>query len=110
MNRIKKLRKELGISQLELAKEMNVHQTAVSQWETGKTMPDISLIVKLSIYLGCCVEYLLGTSDNRFHGDIQSEFQPILVDPDEYKMIKNLRKLSPEKRATIGTLIENLLE
>lgn len=36
MNRVKELRKLNGYSQVKLANKLNVHQTAISQWETGE--------------------------------------------------------------------------
>lgn len=38
MNKIKELRVKRKISQQKLAAALNVHQTAISQWETGRTM------------------------------------------------------------------------
>ena len=48
MNRIKQLRKEKGISQVKLAETLGVHQTAISQWETGRTNPDLDTAKKLA--------------------------------------------------------------
>ena len=44
---ITKARKEKGISQNELAKKLFVTRQAISNWENGKTFPDISVIFKL---------------------------------------------------------------
>lgn len=63
MNRIQKLRKDKGLSQLELAKAINVHQTAISQWETEKTNPDMTTIQILADYFNVTVDYLLGRTD-----------------------------------------------
>ena len=41
MNRIREVRKAKKLSQTELAEMLHVHQTAVSQWENGKTEPDV---------------------------------------------------------------------
>lgn len=60
MNRIKELRKKNGLSQQKLAEILNVHQTAISQWETGRTSPDIEIANKLSIVFNESIEYLLG--------------------------------------------------
>jgi len=102
MNRIKDLRKEHGMSQLELAQELNVHQTAVSQWETDKTTPDILIIGELAVYFDVSIEYLLGKSDDRT--PIKS--QGIILTPDEYTLIEKLRKLEPAKRAAFETLLD----
>lgn len=60
MSLIRELRKEKGISQQELAKLCGVHQTAVSQWEKGRTMPDRSSLQLLSKVFGVTVDTLLG--------------------------------------------------
>ena len=42
-NFLKKLRKEKGITQEQLAEILNVSGRKVSRWETGNNMPDISI-------------------------------------------------------------------
>ena len=56
---IKKLRKEKGITQSELADKLNVTFQAVSKWETGETLPDTSLLLDLCDELGSSVDTLL---------------------------------------------------
>ena len=51
------LRKEKGMTQLELAKELGVTDKAVSKWERDLSCPDISSIPKLAQVLGVSVEY-----------------------------------------------------
>ncbi len=43
-----------------MAAELKVHQTAVSQWETGRTDPDIESARALSDFFGVSLDYLLG--------------------------------------------------
>jgi len=45
---IKKLRKEMGITQQELANKLNITDRAISKWENGRCMPDISFLIPLS--------------------------------------------------------------
>lgn len=47
-NFIKLKRKELGITQNELAEKLSVTEKAISRWETGRGTPDISLLLPLS--------------------------------------------------------------
>ena len=42
---LKDLRKEKGITQEQLAEKLGVSGRTISRWETGKNMPDISLLV-----------------------------------------------------------------
>jgi transcriptional regulator with XRE-family HTH domain len=58
-NYIKKLRKENGYTQKQLAEKLNVSFQAVSKWETGETLPDTSLLLTLANELNTSVERLL---------------------------------------------------
>lgn len=64
-NFIKKKRKELGITQLELADKLFVTEKAISRWETGRGTPDISLLIPLSKELGVNVSELLNGEDSK---------------------------------------------
>ncbi|MCI8484405.1 MAG: helix-turn-helix transcriptional regulator [Lachnospiraceae bacterium] len=60
--KIAALRKEKNKTQMELADEMGVSYQAVSNWERGNSMPDISKLPQLSLILGCSVDEILGES------------------------------------------------
>lgn len=61
---IKKLRKEKDITQEQLAEYLGISSRAVSQWETGKTMPDISQLPVLANLFGVTTDFLLGVDIN----------------------------------------------
>lgn len=61
MNRVKELRKLNNISQQKLASMLNVHQTAISQWETGRTSPDIQTANTMAKLFNVTLDYLLGS-------------------------------------------------
>jgi transcriptional regulator with XRE-family HTH domain/DNA-directed RNA polymerase subunit RPC12/RpoP len=52
-------RKEKGMTQLELAEKLNITDRAVSKWETGKSMPDTSIMIPLCEILSVSVNELL---------------------------------------------------
>lgn len=56
---IKKLRKEKGMTQDELAEKLCVTRQAVSNWEMGKTQPDIETLTKLAEIFGVSVERII---------------------------------------------------
>lgn len=60
---IREIRKELDLSQYEFARLLGVHQTAVSQWETGRTNPDIEIVKRISRISGHTVSDVLNVSD-----------------------------------------------
>ena len=49
-NFLKELRKEKDITQEQLAEALNVSGRTVSRWETGRNMPDISILVDIADY------------------------------------------------------------
>ena len=58
---IKKLRKEHHLTQKQLADELNVTFQAVSKWENGKNMPDLSILKEISKKYNLTMEEMLGT-------------------------------------------------
>lgn len=52
-------RKDKGLTQLQLAEKLNITNRAVSKWETGKSMPDPSIMLDLCALLGITVNELL---------------------------------------------------
>ncbi|MDD3212258.1 MAG: helix-turn-helix domain-containing protein [Eubacteriales bacterium] len=62
--RILALRKEQGLTQRQLAEQMNISDKAVSKWECGLGCPDVSLLPELSKILGVPLEELLSGERN----------------------------------------------
>ncbi len=52
-------RKELGYSQKDLAEKLNITDKAVSKWETGRSAPDVSMLIPLAEVLGVSVTEIL---------------------------------------------------
>lgn len=60
--KIKELRKKRGITQEQLAQSMGVSFQAVSKWENGVALPDITLVTVLASYFGVSTDELLDFS------------------------------------------------
>ena len=58
-NLINKLRKEKGMTQLQLAERLHISDKTVSKWERGQGCPDVSLLTDLSRVFGVDLEKLL---------------------------------------------------
>ena len=56
---IAELRREKGMTQLELAEKLAVTDRSVSNWENGKCMPDLSLFKPLCDVLGITINELM---------------------------------------------------
>ena len=61
--RLKQLRKEMGLSQKSLSEHLGVTQQAVGKWETGRSSPDPTTLARLAELLETSADYLLGISE-----------------------------------------------
>ena len=60
---IVQLRKNRGMTQIELAEKLSYSDKAVSKWERGESVPDISVLKSIADLFGVTVDYLI-TADN----------------------------------------------
>ena len=59
---IAECRKNKNLTQAELAEKLNITDRAISKWETGKGMPDSSIMLELCNELDITVNELLSLS------------------------------------------------
>lgn len=88
---ISECRKEKGLTQQELAERLGLTAKAVSKWETGKGLPDVSL------YEDICKE--LGVTLNEFFAGGHIEEQRLIVQTDENleDILKEYYKMKKQK-------------
>ena len=61
--RIRDLREDRDIKQAELAEATGINQQTISNYETGKTIPDAYALIRLADFFGVSVDYLIGRVD-----------------------------------------------
>lgn len=61
--RLRELRLEKGVSQIEIAKILNMSKMAISHWENGNSEPSIEQLKVLARYFDVTIDYLVGFSD-----------------------------------------------
>lgn len=105
--KISELRKAKNMTQLELADKMNVSFQAVSNWERGNSMPDISKLPELAEIFGTSIDVILGAkseliesaaegkleeyvSENKVSVEELKEAAPILKPDQMEKVVGNL--------------------
>ena len=64
MENLKNLRKAKGMSQQELASQINVSQETLSGYERGSREPDYATLQKLANFFNVTVDYLLNAKEN----------------------------------------------
>ncbi len=100
---IKNIRKEKGLTQEQLAEKLGVSQKSVSRWETGKTMPDYSMLPTICEVLEINVAELLGAE--RITGDSVSKKQVTAMVQSMISLVNNKSRIRKIVGAILSTLI-----
>lgn len=87
---IASLRKEKNMTQEQFAEALGVNSRSVSRWETGRCMPDLSLIEAVSDQLGISVsEFLHGSRMNKEEiVSVQDSISTIIEISEKEKKVK----------------------
>lgn len=56
---LSKLRKQSGMTQLELAEKLQYSDKAISKWERGESVPDVGVLKTISDTFGVSIDYLI---------------------------------------------------
>jgi len=83
---ISSCRKDKGLTQIQLAEKLNITNRAVSKWETGKSVPDASIMLELCEILDISVTELLSG-------------ERITMENYKHKADKNLVEMKKENEA-----------
>lgn len=92
-NFICELRKSKGLSQTELGEKLNVTNKAVSRWETGRGLPESSLLLPLAQVLGVTVDEILRGELITSKAELTKAHVSYTENRDERKEIQKLNVL-----------------
>ena len=61
--RLKELRLEKSLTQVELSKKTGISQAGIAKWETGDRSPSIDCLIALAKFFKVSIDYLVGLED-----------------------------------------------
>ena len=97
------LRDERGLTQMELARELNTSNSTISAYESGSRMPPADMLIKMSQFFDVTTDYLLGLTKSRVPPSLMN--REIYDGVSVYEFIKAVSGLLPDqKRAVMVTL------
>ena len=100
---ILKLRKEKNMTQKELANKIGVTDRAISKWENGRGLPDLSLMKPLCDELGISIDELI--SGERIDKiEYQDKFDENVLDTIDYSQ-KQIKKTRNKYAVILGIII-----
>lgn len=79
---VKKLRKEKGLTQEQLAEKLNVSGRTVSRWETGNNMPDLSILIELADFFDVDIREII--DGERKSEKMDKEQQDVMLKVADY--------------------------
>ncbi len=89
---IAECRKEKNLTQVQLAEKLNMSYKSISKWETGRGMPDSSIMLELCNYLGINVNELLSgehLKEQEYQEKANENIISIAKEFDKNRKIKN---------------------
>lgn len=102
LSKLSELRKSKGLSQIELAKILNVNQNTISRWENGDREPNPDMLKTIANYFQVSVDYLL-ENEPLTNKKIPKDLRKIL---EEEEVTLNGRMMSAEDKEKIYKVIE----
>ena len=100
VSRIKLRRRELKMTQTELANVANLTPAAISQFESGTRKPSFNTLSSLSDALKVTTDYLLGKEERRY--------DDLLADPKVSTMFKGMMEFTEKDKDTLYEFYEFL--
>ena len=115
---IRTMRKKCGLTQEELAERLSVTAQAVSKWENGNGMPDISQLVPLSQLFGITTDTLLGAGPavyGKAHTEQADKHMELLMStsrpmPDKYLAAYSYLRAGSEREPTNYDIMRKCIE
>lgn len=90
---IAKFRRDKNMTQMELADKMGISFQAVSNWERGQSMPDISKLPELATLFGITIDQLLGEHSGVIESAANGDMQAFLKNNDV--TVEEIRNAAP---------------
>ncbi len=63
MNRLKDLREDKDLKQVDVAKQIGISQRGYSHYETGDNNIPINILIKLAYFYNTSIDYILGITN-----------------------------------------------
>ncbi len=102
--RITEGRRAKGMTQMALADVLGISYQAVSSWENGRTMPDISKLPEISEILGISVDEILGKEAPAVQAALSNDTETVLTPED----IAEAAPILPDER--VEEMVEKQME
>lgn len=92
--RLRELRRQRGLTQEELAKELDLAKSSISMYENGKRKPSFEVLEMFADFFNVNLDTLYGASEG------------FRCTPEEEVMVKKFRRLTPTGKQSVLAILE----
>lgn len=100
-SRLRNLRENIGLTQEELGKKINLVKSNISMYEKGNRIPNVEILEQMSELFDVSIDYLLGRTD------IKQYNKPFDNELDKNLYVKT-KKLDNERKKAVLNIVELL--
>lgn len=101
---LKKLRKNAGLTQSQLAKKLNLTQSTIAYYESGRKMPTLENAKLIAELFNTNLDYLLGISKDKNNQLAATREYPSIAD----RLCEDINSLSPKSQKDLKNYIKLL--
>ena len=102
--RLKKLREDKGLTMAELSRKIgSISQGSLSHYEAGTRTPGLNILLELSNFFNCSMDYLTGQTDYKNQEELIKKYH--LEDKSVEEVLKGL-ELYEESDLTVKQVVE----
>jgi transcriptional regulator with XRE-family HTH domain len=100
---LEKIRKERGMTQAQLAAKLDVNQSLIAKWESGKVQPRTATLERLADVFDLEVEELLAGE----YGQVSANLRTL--DPKLVELLGEVHRLAQPDREALRRILEAML-
>lgn len=99
--RLKKLRTSKNLTQEECARFLSINRATLANWETGRTEPDVQMLVAIANFFAVSLDDLLGrqSPSSTPVSEVNQEIMALLQALPEKERLRLLETLRKQRRA-----------
>lgn len=103
MKNLKIIRESKNYSQLKVSMDLGISQELISKYETGKSTPSFDILIKMSNYFKCSIDYLCDLTDDPTAIDVLSKNSTLSI--EERKLLSEYNSLSKDDKLRLEGII-----
>ena len=103
-NRIKNLRKELGLTQVELANKLKMNVVQIVRYERGSSVPSVKVLAKIASFFEVSTDYIIFGEDK----DLSKKTR--IPDREFLDLLRRINRLKKGQRDRLKWTITALLD